>query len=110
MTNLSTDMKLNDTRPIFRTTVLDGADIVPLNAVSQVLLIIDRPDPHPLLTLAMTIESPPEDGIVSYTWVNGDLPVVGVYKFEVEVTWTNGSKQTFPAATYGTITVYDDLD
>jgi hypothetical protein len=107
MGNLQTDMKLGDLLPVFRTPILDGTAIVPLTGAS-VLLLVTRPDGTPL-SKSMNIEDA-VNGIVNYPWVNGDLPTVGDYFFEVQVTFANGKKQTFPAKGHGIISVHEDLD
>lgn len=108
MGNLHMDMKFGDTRPVLRTPLLDGSVPVPLASASEVRLLMVRPD-LTLLNKAITIEDPPEDGIVSYQWVDGDLPEVGIYVFELEVTYPDGTKQTFPVKGRGIISVSGDL-
>lgn len=48
-------------------------------------------------------------GLVSYTWVAGDLNTPGVYRGEWEVTFASGKVQTFPSDGYHQITVLKDL-
>lgn len=49
-------------------------------------------------------------GLVQYTWASNDLQLSGNYQVEFEITWTAGGIQTIPNATYGAVTVIDDLE
>jgi hypothetical protein len=109
MGNLRIDMKLGDTRPDFYAQCLDGETPVPLTFVNQVLLIMRKPD-DTLFSQPLTVESPAADGFVSRSWGVGDLDQIGDYRYEVEVTFGDGTKQTFPARGNGTLSVTDDLD
>jgi len=48
-------------------------------------------------------------GIVKYDWRSADTAVVGRYEAEVEVTYTDGSIETFPNGGYELITIVDDI-
>jgi hypothetical protein len=109
MGNLQLDMKIGDTRPKFVTPVLDSDGAAISLSGASAVLNIQLPD-QTLVTKTLTIDSPATNGIVSYQWLIGDLPVIGDYKFEVQVTFGDGTKQTFPPKDYGTISVHADLD
>lgn len=49
------------------------------------------------------------EGQVKYDWVRSDTAVPGRYEAEVEVTYTDGSVETFPNGGYETITIVDDV-
>mgnify|MGYP001029065525 CR=1 FL=1 len=49
-------------------------------------------------------------GWVSYPWVAGDTDVVGLYQGEIELEWSAGRVQSFPAEGYLTVKITEDLD
>lgn len=49
-------------------------------------------------------------GIVQYQWVSPDTDTAGDYQAEFQVTFANGTKQTFPDPNYLLITITPDLD
>lgn len=48
-------------------------------------------------------------GVVAYDWLPKDTAVPGRYEAEVEVTYTDGSVETFPNGGYEIITIVDDV-
>jgi hypothetical protein len=50
------------------------------------------------------------NGVISYTWAEGDTALAGDYDVEIEVTWTDGGVETFPNEGYASMTITDDLD
>lgn len=51
-----------------------------------------------------------DPGRVNYLWAAGDTDVAGYHYAEWEVTYTDGTKQTFPTSGYHLIDVIADLD
>jgi Rib/alpha/Esp surface antigen-like repeat protein len=49
------------------------------------------------------------EGVVKYDWLPEDTAVPGRYEAEVEVTYTDGSVETFPNGGYEIITIVDDV-
>lgn len=49
------------------------------------------------------------EGQVKYDWLRSDTAEPGRYEAEVEVTYTDGSVETFPNGGYETITIIDDV-
>jgi hypothetical protein len=105
MGNLQLDMKIGDTRPIFSTPILDSDGVAISLASATALLNIQLPDLS-LVTKTLVIVG----SNVTYQWLTNDLPVIGDYRFEVQITFGDGTKQTFPPKGYGTISVHADLD
>ena len=104
--------KRGDTGPALRAQLLDGNDIedavpVDLTGASSAKLVMRKPDTS-VLEGSMVIEAG-TSGWVSYTWGASDLALVGQHAIEVEVTWANGTVQTFPAAGHDLLVVGHDL-
>jgi hypothetical protein len=103
-------LKRGDRRPSFRGQCLDGTTPVNLTTAASAKLILKSD----ILTVtpAVVIEDAAL-GKVRYDWTAGDLTGVlatsATYRAEVEVTWGDGTKQTFPGGDYGTVIVIDDL-
>lgn len=86
---MSTPYTVGDTAPALTGTI--SADGTGANAVAHVA----RPDTT-VFNHAATLNSPtPTSTNWSMTLVDGDLSLAGVYRVEVEVTFSNGKKQTF---------------
>ena len=49
-------------------------------------------------------------GLVSYSWLSGDTDDASVYLSEWEVTWNDGTVETFPKIGYETVLIQADLD
>jgi hypothetical protein len=49
------------------------------------------------------------NGVVSYSWVEGDTDTAGVYAGEFEVVWNDGRRETFPNTAFIDITITEDL-
>lgn len=48
-------------------------------------------------------------GEVTYQWGATDTDTVATYQAEIEITWSDGKKQTFPNDDYFVVIVYDDI-
>lgn len=108
MTTQTLIVKRGDTAPRFRARVQDGTSPVSLITASSAKLLMKGNG----LALALPLTIEPQtgnDGYVHRNWSPTDLNVAGVYKGEVEVTWNDGTVQTFPADSSFTIIVTQDL-
>lgn len=86
-----------DTTPALAGTCMDGDDPVDLvTGVTAVNIHLRKPDGT---TIDRAASSHQADGTWTMTWTDGDL-VAGVYDCEVEVTYSAGGVQTFPAASF----------
>lgn len=99
-------LKRGDRRPSFKGQCLDGTTPVDLTTASSAKLILKSDT----TTLAVTtVIEAASLGKVRYDWATNDLATTATYRAEVEVTWGDGTKQTFPGGDYGTVIVVDDL-
>jgi len=48
-------------------------------------------------------------GVVKYDWFPEDTDTPGRYEAEIEITYTDGSVETFPNGGYEIVTVVDDI-
>lgn len=102
-------VKRGDTSPAFRAQCLDGSTPINLSG-AQIIRLLMRSESAATQAHTMTAEDQTTStGWVRYQWQPTDLAVVGFYRAEVEVTWGDGTVQTFPADSYATISVEPDL-
>lgn len=105
-------IKKNDTRPYLQAQFFqpDGVTPLVLSAATNVYIIVSvNPSGAPVFRKACLITSA-ASGIVEYRWVAGDTATSGSYKYEFEINWNDGTKQTIPADTYFDLSIVDDLD
>jgi len=100
--------KRNNTSPAMLATLLDeNRDVVILSGSSVRFhmraiggeLKVDQP---------ATIVTPLE-GLVRYDWTASDTDTIGSYKAEFEVTFSDGSVETFPRDSYIRVEIIDTL-
>jgi hypothetical protein len=104
-------IKRGDLTPTFRAQCLDDTtpvDLAPATSVKFIMRIRNNPTPK-VTAVATKEDQTTARGWVHYTWVPGDTDTVGDYRAEIEVTWSDGKLQTFPAGTYATVSVLSDL-
>ena len=88
-------IKQNDTSPSLEATLSD-ANLVPVNiTAATVMLHMKAIGGDVVLDEQMTITDA-EGGVVQYDWQAGDTATVGTYYVEFEVTYSDGSIETFP--------------
>ena len=88
-------IKQNDTSPSLEATLSD-ANLVPVNIVAAtVMLHMKAIGGDVVLDEQMTITDV-QNGVVQYDWQVGDTSTVGTYYVEFEVTYSDGSIETFP--------------
>ena len=111
MTALVLRYKRGDAAPALRVQLLDNTTPVDLTAATSAKLLMRKPD-GTLLDAPVTIENQTTStGWVNRPWATAgtDLAQAGNYPFEIEVTWNDTRKQTFPADQNGIIAVHTDL-
>jgi hypothetical protein len=105
--------KRNDTGPPITVTCLDGSNPQNLTGAASAKWLMGTINGAGVASIkaqgAMTFDADRSTGRVTYDWTNSDLDTVGEYKAEVEITWSNGDKQTFPGDGYLAIIVVGDL-
>lgn len=96
-------LKAGDRHPPFSATLKAGGAAVDLTG-STVLLIIRNQTTAEVDTFAMSIVSATA-GTVTYEWGAGETDTAGTYDAEIEVTFGDGTKQTFPTKEYLTVEI-----
>lgn len=98
------DMKRGDTAPNLVLNLSDGTSPVDLSAASEIRVVIRFG--AKLISRSVNGSS---NGQIVMRWEPGDLDQSGTYTGEVEVTWGDGSIQTWPAQGNFFVTVRDDI-
>jgi len=103
-------IKQNDTAPAIRATPKDtDANAIDLTDAS-VRFHMRRVGSTTITTDgAAIIVGNAANGIVQYDWESADTAKVNTYQAEFEVTYSDGSIETFPNSSYITVEVTDDL-
>lgn len=105
--------KRNDTGPPITIVCLDGTNVQNLTGATAAKFLMGTINAQGVANIKvngnMTFDADRSTGKVSYDWGATDLDTVGDYKAEVEITWANGDKQTFPGDSYLEIKVVGDL-
>lgn len=103
-------MKAGDTAPAVQATLYDAGN-VPVNLTGATVRFIMATKTAPR-TVAVDAEAAlvaPMAGEVVYEWAAGDTDEPGAYDVEFEVTYADGTVQTFPTEGYLDCTIEDDL-
>lgn len=105
--------KRGDTGPPITITCLDGTNPKDLTGATSAKFLMGTINAQGVSTLktsgTMTFDADRSTGKVTYAWQTTDLDTPADYKVEVEVTWANGQKQTFPSDSYLTVSVIADV-
>lgn len=104
-----TKIKRNDTSPAFTAALLDSVG-APVNLAGAAARFLMR-DPRTRVLVvdgAMTIVDEAA-GTVRYDWVAGDTKKAAVYQVEVQVTFLDGTIETFPNGSHHRLEVLKDL-
>lgn len=100
-------IKRNDRRPRFRVQLTANGVPVDLTNADSVRFLMKTKTTLKVDESADFVNKP--EGIVEYTWQEGDTDTSGAYRVEIEVTWDDGAPQTFPSGGYFIVAVIDDL-
>lgn len=102
-------IKENDTVPSIRATLLNGSgDVIDLinatvnfhmRAIGGSSVIVD--------SAAIVVNA--AGGLVQYDWDAADTADIGSYQAEFEVTYSDGTIETFPSAGYIRVEIIDDI-
>ena len=102
-------IKQNDTVPSIRAALENGSgDAVDLtNATCNFHM-------RPLGSTTITVDASAQivteaTGIVQYNWVADDTDTIGSYQAEFEVTYPDGTVETFPNNGYIRVEITDDI-
>jgi len=99
-------MKLGDTSPALSYALIPTS--VDLTGAS-VVFNMDRRGVTVLNRAAATVVTETVTPTVSYEWSAGDTDLEGIHLAEFEVTYSNGTIETFPSGDYIHIKILDDL-
>jgi hypothetical protein len=103
-------MKQNDTAPSIRANIKNGdGTAIDLTSASVRFHMRTIGGTSSKVDAAGVIISPPENGIVQYDWIAADTDTVDSYQAEFEVTYSNGTIETFPNDGYIRVEVTDDI-
>lgn len=103
------NIKQNDTVPGIRATLQNGSgDPVDLiNATVQFHMRAIGSTTVKVDAAAVIIDE--ALGLVQYNWIAADTNVIGSYQAEFEVTYPDGTIETFPNNAYVRIEIIDDI-
>jgi hypothetical protein len=107
-------LKQHDTAPSWVYDIQDDIDTTPtavnLTGATSVHLLmrLTGSTGTPKINAAMTVTDA-TNGRVTYDWATGDTDTVGTYDVDHLVTWSDGSKETFPNHGHETVIIEDDL-
>lgn len=103
------NIKQNDTVPSIRATLQNGSgDPVDLiNATVQFHMRAIGSTVVKVDAAAVIIDE--SLGLVQYNWIAADTNVIGSYQAEFEVTYPDGTIETFPNNAYVRIEIIDDI-
>tara|TARA_R110000868_G_scaffold38420_1_gene134446 strand:+ start:1287 stop:1610 length:324 start_codon:yes stop_codon:yes gene_type:complete len=102
-------IKQNDTSPSMLAVLKDGYDVV-IDLTGTTVRFHMRlvgSNTHMIDSSADIVEE--DNGIVRYIWQTGDTSVVGSYEAEFEITYSDGSIETFPNNGYIAVEITGDI-
>ena len=102
-------MKQNDTSPAIAAYLLDQ-DENPIDLTACTVRFIMRKRGETNYKVYQTVTIVDEDtGRIRYNWDAADTDEAGTFDAEFEVTYSDGTIETFPNDTYVTVNILDDL-
>ena len=104
-----TRMKRNDRRPAAQAVLKRGKTVVDLSLASSVVFIMRLKDKREIKVQSAGVIVGATTGEVEYRWLQGDTDTPGIYFAEWEVTWGDGTTETFPSIGYEIILIMEDL-
>lgn len=103
------NIKQNDTGPAMLATLQDASGAaVNLTGASVRFHMRSVSGGNPAVDAAATVVTA-ASGIVRYNWAPEDTDSVGTYQAEFEVTYADGSIETFPNDGYIAVQIVDDI-
>lgn len=107
-------IKQGDTAPILSIVPLDqDGEAIPLAAATSVTFTMKLPDGPAIVDEAAADISlgagPDGEDLLEYEWQPGDTDQDGILDGEFEVTWSDGTKTTFPNFSYIQIIIKEQL-
>lgn len=103
------NIKQNDTGPAMLATLQDASGAaVNLTGASVRFHMRSVSGGNPVVDASATVVTA-ASGIVRYNWAAEDTDSVGTYQAEFEVTYADGSIETFPNDGYIAVQIVDDI-
>lgn len=103
------NIKQNNTSPSLQAILKDGSGtVINLTGASVRINMKAVGGTGLKVNSAMTIVNA-TGGIIQYDWQSGDTDTVGSYALEFEVTYSDGSLETFPNSKNLSVTVVKEL-
>lgn len=101
-------IKQNDTSPSLGATLKD-AQLVPVSLVGAAVKF-HMNSLEGVVKVNQTMSIPdPEGGVIQYDWQDGDTDTVGTYSVEFQVTFADGTVETFPNDGNLTVSIVREL-
>ena len=101
-------IKQNDTSPSLGATLKDAQSTVVSLVGATVKLHMNSLDGVAKINQTMTVTDA-EGGVIQYDWQAGDTDTVGAYYAEFQVTYVDGSVETFPNDGNLTVSIVKEL-
>ncbi len=102
-------MKRYDRLPPLDVQLVSDVGPVDLTTATSVKFLMRDVDKTVVINSPMTVINA-SLGQVRYMWAAGDTDVIGSFKAEIEVIWSGNLAQTFPAASYFRVKIYEDIN
>jgi hypothetical protein len=102
-------IKQNDTVPSLRATLLNGnggvIDLISATVRFHMRAVGSNTSKVNAAAVVVTAAS----GIVQYNWIAADTNTIGSYQAEFQVTYADGTIETFPSDSYIPVEIIDDI-
>ena len=103
-------IKQNDTRSPISIICRDGSGAaIDLTGATVKFIMATAAGTAPNVDLAGTVASPATSGVVQYQWATGNTATAGTYSAEFQVTFADGTIETFPNTSYITVHIFPEL-
>lgn len=102
-------LKQHDRKPSIQATLLLDGSPVNLTGATVKFIMATGPGTTPKVNSSAVVVTA-ASGIVRYDWLAVNTDTAGSFDAEWEVTFSDGTKQTFPTIDYISIDIEADLD
>lgn len=103
-------MKAGDTNPPYSASLQDDSgNAIDLSNITQAKIHVRKKDTGELVVDKTMTVTNASAGELEYAWNTGDLSEKGVYEIEVEVEYSDGSKETFPNTDHHQLKVNEQI-
>ena len=103
-------LKETNTSPVLRATLKDvNRNVINLTGASIQFRMKEVGGSSLKVNATASIVGSASNGIVQYVWTSNDTNQAGSFNAEFEVTFADGSKETFPNEEFLTVVIKPDL-